>query len=818
MQGRYIALAFLTLTAGLAGGVALERLHLAAPGAGAESGPRILYWVAPMDPNFRRDEPGKSPMGMDLIPVYEGDEPSGDPAEVNLSPAEINAIGVRTAVTRVEDVGRAIETVGFVAYDEHATSHVHMRVEGWIERLAVRAVGDRVREGDLLFELYAPEITVATLELRRGVQRGDRREIDNARRKLRNFGATPAQIDEMAAADAPTDRLRVVAPQDGVVIDLAAAEGMFLRPETQAMTLTDLSTVWLLADVFERDIARLAKGGRATARFEHLPGRAFEGVVDYVYPQLDPRTRTLPVRLRFDNADGLLRPGMFASVTLAPAERREAVTVPAEAVIRTGAAERVILDLGEGRFRPRLVTTGLTDGFGPGGRTEIVQGLAPGEVVVASAQFLIDSESALNAGLMRMAPTDEAPAAGAGVLVALDAARARATIRHEAIPALDWPAMETVFALRAGLDLSRLSPGAAVRFEAARGADGLLALTALKPDDGIDATGEGLISAVTPEGLLTLEHGPIPALGWPAMAMDMPVRGVDPNSVPLGEPVAFDLARGEDGLFVVVAVRPLGAGSDAPAAPATAAPDLVVSGVIEAVDRQGWTATVRHGPIAEIGMPGMTMDFPMDPDLDPAALPVGVETRVTFSRPDGLKMVLKGAESTASPIIVSARIVAVDAATRTATVAHGPIAEIGMPGMTMDFPLAEGLDPETLPVEREGTATFHRPDGLSMALAGFEAAAPAILAEGVIEAVDAAMRTARIAHGPIAAIGMPGMTMDFALAEGLDPAGLPVGRPAILRFRQAQDFSMTLVGATVDAEESAALGLIGGARAAEAGR
>ncbi|MEM7530183.1 MAG: efflux RND transporter periplasmic adaptor subunit, partial [Pseudomonadota bacterium] len=376
MRGRYTALSIMALGLGLAGGIYAERLYLNPPGAEGESGPKILYWVAPMDPNFRKDGPGKSPMGMDLVPVYEGEEPSGDPAEVLLSAAEVNAIGVRTAVARIEPVARRVETVGFVRYDEHRTSHIHMRVEGWIERLKVRAVGDPVNRGDLLFELYAPEITIASSELMRATRDRNARDIEIARRKLRNFGVSPRQIDEMAAADEPAQDIRVYAPQDGVVIALEGADGMFLRPETRAMSLTDLSSVWLLVDVFERDIGRVSPDMAAEARFEHLPGRVFEGAIDYIYPELDPQTRTLPIRLRFDNAEGLLRPNMFGSVTLVPRETREALTVPSEAVIRTGRAERVILQTGEGTFRPRLVTTGLSDSFGEGGRTEIVQGLA----------------------------------------------------------------------------------------------------------------------------------------------------------------------------------------------------------------------------------------------------------------------------------------------------------------------------------------------------------------------------------------------------------------------------------------------------------
>src|SRR6056297_3614500 len=369
----------------------------------------------------------------------------------------------------------------------------------------------------------------------------------------------------MATDDRPAQRIRFYAPQDGVVFALNAADGMYLRPETRAMSLADTGSVWLMVDVFERDMGLVTIDMRAEARFEHLPGRVFTGEIDYIFPELDAQTRTLRVRLRFDNADGLLRPNMFANVALIPLEDRQALTVPSEAVIRTGRAERVILWQADGSFRPRLVTTGLRGGFGAGGRTEIVQGLAPGQEVVASAQFLIDSESALSAGIMRFAPTDAEPAMGKGVLVSLDRDRRQARIEHEPIEALGWPAMETRFALRSDIYLDDLAKGQKVEFEAVRGADGLIALTRLGRDDGVDATGTGMVHAVTPDGKLTVSHDPIPALGWPAMKMDLDVQGVDTALVPLDTPVTFDLATDQNGMAVIVAVRAVGA--EAAAAP-----------------------------------------------------------------------------------------------------------------------------------------------------------------------------------------------------------------------------------------------------------
>lgn len=396
------------------------------------------------------------------------------------------------------------------------------------------------------------------------------------------------------------------------------------------------------------------------------------------------------------------------------------MTVPSEAVIRTGSAERVILKTGEGTFKPRLVTTGLRDSFGEGGRTEILQGIGPGEEVVASAQFLIDSESALSAGFMRMAPTDAEPARGKGILVDLDHETRVARVRHDTLESLDWPAMTSEFPVRAGVSLDRLNAGDEVAFLAARGADGLLSLMELAPDDGIAGTGSGMAVAVTPDGKLTLEHGPIPELGWPAMTMDLPVVGVDLDAVPLDAPIEFDLAADDSGMFSVIAVRAEGAESVAAMEPkeepSKGSPPIVVSGTIDALNTENGTATITHGPMAEIGMPGMTMDFPIDPSIDPASLPTDREMTLTFARPDGMNMVLAAAEVVPPPMQVTGQINSIDSAARTANITHGPMVEIGMPGMTMDFPLSEEVEASRLPIGTDVTLILRRNPDFSMTL------------------------------------------------------------------------------------------------------
>jgi len=282
--------------------------------------------------------------------------------------------------------------------------------------------------------------------------------------------------------------------------------------------------------------------------------------------------------------------------------------------------------------------------------------------------------------------------------------------------------METRFAIRSDVYLEDLAEGDEVEFTAVRGADGLIALTELGRDDGVDATGTGMVHAVTPEGKLTVSHEPIPALGWPAMKMDLDVAGVDTDSVPLDTPVTFDLASDENGMFAIVAVRAEGemkmAEAEDMAEEAPSTPPITVEGRIEAVDPEARTATIDHGPIKEIGMPGMTMDFALSDAVDPADLPTGQDLSLTFLRPDGMAMVLDAVEATPEPMTVTGTINSIDAEAGTANITHGPIQAIGMPSMTMDFALAGALDASSLPVGQETGLLLLQGADMSLSLAG----------------------------------------------------------------------------------------------------
>ncbi|MEW5727055.1 MAG: efflux RND transporter periplasmic adaptor subunit [Pseudomonadota bacterium] len=490
MSARSLLAVALAVAVGTAGGIAYERLG---KGGSQSSEKKIAYWVAPMDPNYRRDAPGKSPMGMDLIPVYEGEEPgaqkAGDDSQVTLSPAVVNTIGVRTGVAELADFSADIRTVGYVAQDDDRTSHVHVRKDGWIERLAVRSLGTDVRKGDLLFEYFSQELAATSTEFVRDLERGNATMSSGGAFKLRALGVSEAQIQEIASTRTPARRFRVHAPQDGVVVQLGVGEGMYIRPDQTIMTLSDLSSIWVIADVLESQSGRVFPGMEAEARLAHLPQDVWRGRVDYIYPELDETTRTLRVRLRFPNPGLKLRPKMFAEITLKGKPRGPVLAVPTEAVIRTGQSDRVVLALGDGRFKAAEVKVGAQHQ----GRTEILAGLDEGARVVLSSQFLIDSEASLKAGFARMENGGHAHGHGA-----------------PPVPAKD--------------DL---------------------------------AWGEGVVEAVKDGGrVFAMNHGPIPAIGWPAMAMDLTVaEDAGAAGIQAGQKIRFAVGKDAEGMFQIVKVE-----------------------------------------------------------------------------------------------------------------------------------------------------------------------------------------------------------------------------------------------------------------------
>ncbi len=372
----------------------------ASTGYAAKDDKEVLYWVAPMDSNYRRDKPGKSPMGMDLIPFYAG---GGDDSTVTISPTVVQNLGVRTRAAELTRLWRGIDTVGYVDYDESKVSYVHLRTKGWIENLTIKSEGDRVKKGDRLFDLYSPELVNAQQEFVTALSSGNKGLIAASKERLSALGISRGQINQLRKNKRIKQRISIYAKQDGVVSDLPVREGTFVTPSMKVMTLGDLSSVWLLAEVFERQSQWVEVGQTAEVSLSYLSGKTWEGKVEYIYPSLDPKTRTLKVRLRFDNPGEKLKPNMYANVKIYGGATENTIVIPLEGLIRTGREERVIIALGEGKFEARSVTAGIESGD----YVEILEGVDEGDKIVISGQFLIDSEASMRASLMRMSEPEK---------------------------------------------------------------------------------------------------------------------------------------------------------------------------------------------------------------------------------------------------------------------------------------------------------------------------------------------------------------------------------------------------------------------------
>ena len=586
----------------LAAGIWIGTRMTAAPHAGemnketAAAEKKILYWVAPMDPNFRSDKPGKSPMGMDLVPVYEDSAASDEGVRIN--PAVVNNLGVRTEVAKIRPLWRRIEATGYVDFDETHISHINIRVQGWIVRLNADTEGERVSKGDLLFELYSPELVNAQKEYLQAAQRGGARLLAGAEEKLRALGMIPQQIKALAKRGTAYENVEVLAPQDGVITSLGVREGMYVQPNTTIMSLVDLSSVWLQAEVFESQADWVATGQAAEARLDYLPGTVFTGQVDYVYPVLDPVTRTLKVRLKFANPQERLKPNMYAKVSIYGRLKPNALSISREALIRATGNDRVVVALGGGRFTVHEVITGLESGD----FVEILAGLAAGEEVVTSAQFLIDSEASLAGSIERLdsrnelPPAEEVPAVFAsGRVDAVDLKQHRIRISHGPIEALSWPSMTMEFPVRSNVDLSHIKVGQELQFALIQGQAGEYAIQQIFSDagkfgkktgtqntpiaageaEGSDAqdqpmdtqkfTGRAVVKEVDPDShKIELNHEAIAALKWPAMTMNFDVMAtVDLNRIKAGQQVRFSLVRRADGSFAVDQIQVTPEKSDA---------------------------------------------------------------------------------------------------------------------------------------------------------------------------------------------------------------------------------------------------------------
>jgi membrane fusion protein, copper/silver efflux system len=360
------------------------------------------YWYDPMHPTQHFDKPGKSPfMDMQLVPKYagRGSDGKGATANIEIDPRIVQTLGIRLATVEQGSFSRVVDTVGLVAVDEHRIEAIQVREPGWVEQLDVRAVGDAVRRGQLLAGVYSPDLLATQQEFLIARSSKDPNLIDAARRRLGLFGLSDAQMARIDRTGQVERRIDYYAPFDGYVMELGARQGAAVEPGTTLFQLADLSTVWIIAEVPESQAGWVKPGNSAEAQVPALPGERFNGKVDYLYPELTQATRTLKVRVVINNPGQHLRPGMFATAHLIGPTQESVLTVPTEAVIKTGTRSIVIVADDGTHFRPALVRIGAEHR----GHSEILEGLTPGQSIVASGQFLIDSEANLRSAFETLA-------------------------------------------------------------------------------------------------------------------------------------------------------------------------------------------------------------------------------------------------------------------------------------------------------------------------------------------------------------------------------------------------------------------------------
>lgn len=502
-----------------------------------------LYWVAPMDSNYRRDKPGKSPMGMDLIPVYEDESSTDDfgPGAVRVAPHVVNNLGVRTAPVELENMHTEISTVGYVQYDEDKLIHIHPRVDGWIEKLYVKAEGDPVEKGQPLYSLYSPQLVNAQEELLIALKRNNGSLVTAAKDRLKALQLSAGLIKELEQTKNVQQTITFYSPQAGVVDGLKIREGFYVKPGDTLLSIGKLDQVWVEAEVFERDAALIKEGLPVSMTLDYLPGEDWTGVVDYVYPALNSKTRTLRVRLKFGNPDFQLKPNMFAQVSIHANQADSAIIVPKEAVIRTGKQDRVVLALGDGQFKSIEVTIGRVDKDS----IEILSGLNEDDVVVTSAQFLIDSESSKSSDFKRMTH-DEVPNSiwMQGEVNSVMTGHRMVNITHGPAEAWDWPEMTMDFNVAENVDVDSLKSGQSLHFEVSKTEDSGYEVTGIhimSQPEVSSATVSGLINEITlGNRTFNISRGPIEKWDRPAATMDFIVaENIEIADFNVGDNVTF---------------------------------------------------------------------------------------------------------------------------------------------------------------------------------------------------------------------------------------------------------------------------------------
>jgi len=372
---------------------------------------KILYWQAPMNPTEIYDKPGKSKMGMDLVPVYEDEVSAG--STVKIDPVTVQNMGVRFALVEKRDFVRPIRTVGMITYNEEKMYEISSKISGWIEKLRVNYEGASVRRGQPLLDIYSPELVTTQQEYLlalknkaktasstlASIREGAVSLLQASRARLENWDIPPSEIATLEQSGKVRKTLSLESPENGVVTRLNIHEGQFVKSGMSLYRIADLSTVWMDVSIYDTEAALVKVGQPAEVELSYLPGKRFHGRVSYIYPYLDSKARDLKVRLEFSNQDRSLKPGMYGNVYIQTPPVKDALMVPSEAVIRTGTRNLVFIGREGGRFEPREVLTG---GESEDGKVHIISGLLPGEKIVISAQFLLDSESRLQEAIQKM--------------------------------------------------------------------------------------------------------------------------------------------------------------------------------------------------------------------------------------------------------------------------------------------------------------------------------------------------------------------------------------------------------------------------------
>lgn len=372
-----------------------------------------LHYRNPMNPEVTSPVPTKDPMGMDYVPVFADDaETSGPTGTVQIDPVTVQNIGVRTEKAELRSMNRAIQTVGRVDYDEQRLVSLHPKTEGWIEKLYVDTTGQPVKKDTILLSIYSPQLVstqqeyvlaLRNLETLRAspfpdVRHGAETLLETSLERLRLLDVPEHQIKNLTETLEVKKELHIHSPTDGVIINIGAREGQYVTPPTELYAIADLSKVWVFVDVYEDELPWIDIGDEATMTVTALPGQEFRGTLSYIYPYAESKTRTVKVRMEFDNEARLLKPDMFADVSIKAGAMPTAVAVRSEAIIRSGLREQIFVQRAPGKFEPRGVTIGVSsDGW-----TQIKNGVDAGEQVVVSAQFLIDSESKLREATAKM--------------------------------------------------------------------------------------------------------------------------------------------------------------------------------------------------------------------------------------------------------------------------------------------------------------------------------------------------------------------------------------------------------------------------------